>query len=387
VSTSNATPAPNPYVLNAQAAQAILRTAVPASQPIFSQVITPASVNNQVSVNLQNVGLQRYLILKVVATIANTDGAVDATLGPIGAPNLLTNIVFRDQAQYARIDTTGAHLFAVDTIKQRSIFGAGFTTDNPKYAALWKFISAPATIVHGTSGTVVMYYRIPIAYLDDDFRGAIWGGVTSSTMSLSWQFNPTPGMATGGAIDTTNAIYTGTNALTITSATCTVYQHYYDQIPTNPNGGLMLPLLSMQTMCELKWSPFPAIPAGADFPLPFTNQRAFLSYMLYYNNFPNPAAAGGADINYLRLVQANTYQHWKYDPTTAALQNRLAIGDDFPPGFYMFDVRNRPISTVQWGNMALNINALTANAGAYANMYYEMFSQAQTIGGAQGLAA
>lgn len=381
------TPQPSQAQLAAQAnyvaGRAILANSTKKSDPLFSTTYVPATTPT-VSFNLNNVGLMRGILLKVVATIANTDGAVDATRSAIGAPNLLTNIKFTDTANTDRIDTTGFHLFMVDSLKQRSVFGAAYTNDVNNFGANFAFVVCPTTLTHGTSNTVICYYWIPVSYSDDDFRGAVWMGVTSANARVSFTFNATPGLATGAAIDTTNTIYTGTNSVAITSAVVTAYQEYWDQIPVDGNGNLFLPRQDMAWMYELKWSPFTGVTAGTDNQFPYTNQRSFLSTILYYNNFPNPAF--GTDLSYIKLTAANTYQHWKWDALTAALKARMLLNDDLPKGFYAFDSRLKPISTVQWGNLALYINPSTANAGAYANIYYEDFALATLIQGAQSLA-
>jgi hypothetical protein len=39
--------------------------------------------------------------------------------------------------------------------------------------------------------------------------------------------------------------------------------------------------------------------------------------------------------------------------------SRLILGDDFPLGMYYFDFRNKPVSTIQYGNMQLLVNPST----------------------------
>jgi hypothetical protein len=53
----------------------------------------------------------------------------------------------------------------------------------------------------------------------------------------------------------------------------------------------------------------------------------------------------------------------------------------------MFDSRNRPISTTQYGNMELILNASTANAGAYELTCVEDFAIVQTLSMAGSLQA
>src|SRR4051812_33040621 len=123
---TTAAPQLSPQDANDLARQAILARAVPASNPIFSQVIVPAN-QGTVTIPLQNVGLQRGLLIKVVATVANTDGAALATLSAIGAPNILSNVTFSDYANYQRVNTTGFHLFMIDCLKRKTIYGAAYT--------------------------------------------------------------------------------------------------------------------------------------------------------------------------------------------------------------------------------------------------------------------
>jgi hypothetical protein len=66
---------------------------------------------------------------------------------------------------------------------------------------------------------------------------------------------------------------------------------------------------------------------------------------------------------------------------------RQHLGVDLPPGCYLFDSRNRPISTTQYGNMELVLNPITAGAGAYELICVEDFAIVQTLSMAGSLAA
>ncbi len=60
---------------------------------------------------------------------------------------------------------------------------------------------------------------------------------------------------------------------------------------------------------------------------------------------------------------------------------------DMPPGTYYFSSREKPISTVQYGNMQLILNAITAGAGAYVSVGFEDFALVNTLNMAGSLAA
>jgi P3 major capsid protein len=369
---------------NAQARAAILQRGLKMRQPVFTQTVVPANVP-VISFNPKNVGLVYGFLVKVTATVANTDGALTLSLSDFNAANLFSNVTFTDLQNQQRINTTGFHVALIDSLKRRRVFGSSVASDSPvKYGNNWNPISAPATIANGASGTVQMYYWIPVSYSDKDFRGAIYANVLSSQMQLSFTFNSAPCVAAGA--DSTNAIYKGTANGSITTATVQVYQYYYDQIPF-VGGQPFLPLVDMATMYELKWTPFPAVTANVETPFPYTNFRDFLSTVAIYNN--NGSSTGrvtGADINYWSLKAANTTEIFHLDPATVALECRNNLSTDLPAGCYLFDSRERPIATAAYGNMQLIINPITASAGNYVNILWEDFAMLNTIGGAQSLA-
>ena len=166
-----------------------------------------------------------------------------------------------------------------------------------------------------------------------------------------------------------------------------MYQSYLDQLPVGQNG-IVLPILDLATIYELKNTAVTAVVANQDFPIQYANFRDFISTTMIYVNTQSTGARGvGADINYLALQSANFTNIWKKEPGLVALETRNHIQADMPPGVYYFDSRNKPISTTQYGNMQLILNASTANTGAYALMGFEDFALVQTLNMAGSLAA
>jgi len=108
---------------------------------------------------------------------------------------------------------------------------------------------------------------------------------------------------------------------------------------------------------------------------------------VYVSASETGARGVGADINFWALQSANFTNIWKKEPGLIALQNRNHMQTDMPPGVYYFGSREKPISTVQYGNMQLILNALTANAGAYVLAGFEDFALVQTLNMAGSLAA
>ena len=152
-----------------------------------------------------------------------------------------------------------------------------------------------------------------------------------------------------------------------------VHQDYLDQIPINPKTGqAILPVASLAYNYLILNTPQYGIVANTDFATQYTNFRTFLSTMFEYNNGGtlNP----GTDINYIGIQVANQVYLQKTDPFMLGLMSRTLIGDDYPSGFYYIDHRAKPIITNQYGNTQLIVNASTAAAGSYLNVYWEMLS-------------
>jgi hypothetical protein len=237
--------------------------------------------------------------------------------------------------------------------------------------------------------TVRAVFDIPLAYSDDDLRGAIFANVVNTTMNLQLTLNTNAFAAAG--TDFTNAVYQG-SAGTFTSAVVNVYQCYYDQLPTNPRtGAYILPTTSLSTVYELKNTTLQAITPAQDFPIPFTNFRSFLSLFLVYNQGNVGTGQGGrtygTDINYFSRTTANFTNIFKYDPLYNVMISRDVFGADLPAGTYMFSFRKQPVWTTQYGNQQINLNAITAAAGAYVNAYWEDMALQNTLSGGASLPA
>jgi P3 major capsid protein len=401
---SQATPAQ----INQIARAAIKARAVKMEQQIFSQTFTAASGNISgaqpvVNVVPRNVGLILGFWVKVAFTLTNGSG-VTIDLTDLGPANVLTQIQFNDLNNNTRIQTTGWHVHFINSVKARRPFGAswvngtGFASGpsaNANFPINWgnnwtQETQAPSTIATTIASPCIMWYWVPLAYSDSDFRGSVYANVVNATMQLNLTFNPTPVVANG--TDSTSAIYVGgtagsVSAAVISSATVTVYQTYLDQLPTGP-GGVLLPILDLATIYELKNTSVTAITAAQDFPIQYSNFRDFLSTVLIYVNTGATGARGvGADINYLALQSANFTNIWKEEPALVQMKNRNHTQADLPPGCYYFGSREKPISTVQYGNMQLILNAITAGAGAYGLLGYEDFALVQTLSMAGSLAA
>jgi len=385
----------SPQQINQMQRQAVLSQSVEMIQSIYSGTISPTS-NNLLNINPRNVGLIKKFIVEIVGTLNNTSTTASATLTDTGIYNLLSNVTFLDLNNNTRINTTGYHLGVLSTAKRRKPFAScgNYNTANTNNLsqgvnvppASWPLLVAPPTIAEGTSATVRAVFEVPLAYSDDDLRGAIYANVINANMQLSMTFNQN---AFNGGVtnDYTNAVYFGTTG-TFSSATINVYQVYLDQLPVNQKTGqVVLPIMDLSTIYELKNTNFSAISTNNDFPIPYANFRDFQSTILLFNN--NGMASGrafGTDINYLALQSANFTNIFKVDPLMVALWSREIFNAELPAGTYYFSHRKRPISTTQFGNMELIINPSVAASGAYAQVFWEDFALVNTLVNAGSLA-
>ena len=361
----NATPQPPTDIraANNMLRSIVLNSAVNAWLPIATGTVTTGA-GTVINVPVRNVGFIKRFVIELACTYTNGIGGT-LTLTSLGASNMLSNVLFTDLSNQQRINTTGWHLYAVSTAKNRRPWASATTTDNPcgygnNFTKVW---SAPATIGASGNGTLYGTYEVPVSYSDTDLRGAIWANVVNATMNL--QFTLNPNFVAGSTANPTLAVYQGAtniNLGTLTSVTYTVYQNYLDQIPVSPKTGPMLPVLDMSTAYMLMNTAVSGLVVNQDNNVAYANFRDFLSTTVVYDN--NGVLNTGSDINYMSIQTANFSNLVKLDPNMIAMMARVRNGDDFPKGTYYFDHRDKPINTVQYGNMGLiaNLSAVSANA-------------------------
>src|SRR4029077_12736398 len=120
-----------------------------------------------------------------------------------------------------------------------------------KYGSNWGVIQSSGNIAAAGNGSMTMWYWVPIAYSEKDLRGVIYANVVNGTMQLNLSFPGTNGvaLAVANGTDSTQAMYVGNAAgagalVSATNVAVTVYQYYYDQLPTGPSG-ILLPITDM----------------------------------------------------------------------------------------------------------------------------------------------
>lgn len=367
----------SPQVLNLQQRAAVLSNAVKMTQPLFSGSFDPAT-QNVINIPPRNVGLVMGFIIEVTATLTNGATTV-ANRSPWGSSNLLSNVSFNDLNNNVRVNCSGRYLALLDSARQGWAYGGAYANNLAMgYGNNWNVNAGAATLAATADGAVRHIYYLPLAYSPNDLRGAVYAGVVSAQMNLQLTLNRTPFVGAAPA-DALNAIYSnnaGGGYKAGTNVDVVVYQIYLDQLP-QMNGGPILPMLDLNNIYELKESTYTNVAQGQDTPVPYASYREFLSTTAIYDNAGVYAA--GTDIDYWSLVAANTTNIWKLSPEIAALMARQTFMADPPLGTYYFDHRDRPINTIAFGNMALNLNATSASAGAKVIVGTEAFAQVNTL--------
>lgn len=377
----------SPAQANQAARFAILASGVDMLQQIYGQQIDPTA-QSVVNIQPQNIGLIKGFYIELIGTIRNTGGAGVITLTPWGAANALSRVQFNDLQNNVRVNTSGGHLALLDSARQGFAFGGAYTPNIPVgIGNNYAIQTSPATIADATDGAFRFCWYLPLAYASDDFRGAVYASVTQATQNLQLTLNTAPVSAAG---DPTQFVYTGAAGgwKAGTKITVNIYQSYIDQIPRYQSGQMagqpVLPMLDLNTIYELKDTTVTGITANADFGIPYTNFRDFLSTFATYDQAGTLNA--GTDLNYLSIQAANFTNIQKVTPQIAALRARSTFMADTPKATYYFDHRKKPINTNQFGNMQLVLNASTAAANSSVIMGYEAFAYTQTLA-AQSLPA
>lgn len=388
-----------PQQINAAQRQAVLRQAVEMTQIIAQTTIAGPIVqgNNVINFNPRNVGLVKRFILEISGTATANTSTATATV--YGLSRLISNLQFTDLNNNVRINTDGVQLTILKQVKAREVALSALPISTVSTDAMLagQFVASGASpnfpvIVYPLPTTGGLAFRavfeIPLAYADDDLRGAIYFNVINSTAVLAVTLNPAC-FSANAATDTTGNVWTSGAVApgTVTNVTLTLYQVYLDQLPQG-NNGVILPTLDLSTVYELKVTTLTGQSVGQDFPYPYANFRDFLSTMVTFNSTGLTAGLkNGSDVNYFSLQSANFTNIWKIDPLLAAQKFREIVGADLPLGTYYFSHRKKPLSTVQYGNLQLNINPASVSAGAaYQNVYVEDFALVNALTQAGSLA-
>lgn len=379
---------------NAMARQLIVASAIKRTQRIYSRSVSVAT-ENVLRVEPRNAGLLLGFIVTVAANIAVPAMGNALTATPFANYNLVEQFRFDDLNNNTRIQTTGWHMGLLNSVRSGAPYLACRTNNAYPVDFGRNFTSlqnAPDAIAADANADIHATYFIPIAYSEQDLRGAIYLGVVNATAQLQITLNATPArprtLSNGSdAVYVTADDSTASDA-TIGNYTVEVWQVYYDMLPKS-SAGIVLPMIDLATFYDIKNTNFTALTANQDYPMPYSNFRDFLSTIAVYRNrvAPTTVFATEADVNRWKLETANYTNIWDVEPRIAGAWARQTVENDLPLGVYYFPTRTKPISTVQAGNMQLIIDPANVQANAAVLVGYESFALTNQIGQAQSLPA
>lgn len=383
--------------MNMAARQLIIDAALKRTQLLTAQSINIA-LQSVVQVPPRNVGIILGFLVNILTNVSVTAGGTPLTLTPFGAANLVSQFRYDDLNNNTRIQTPGWHINLINSVRGGIPYLAvdalsTVPTPYPVSYGAWypTLISAAATIAATANSDVNFTYFVPLAYSDQDLRGAVFANVIQATQNLQLQLNANPVQARtlSGWL---NAVYCTVDGVTaplnvvVANFSVNIWQVYYDQLPISDNGPV-LPLMDLQTVYDIKQTSLPTPIVGQDTPIAFSNYRDFLATCLIFVNNVTVAGAFGleTDVNYISMQAANFTEVFKVPPKIAATWGRTTIGLDFPRNSWYIPTRARPISTIQYGNIDVVLNATVAAVGSFLAIGYESFSLQNFVGQAQSL--
>lgn len=367
----------NPYQINMAQRRQVLSQSVKRKQQIASTTFNPANGNVYTCNSILAVGLILRFYVEVICTYAVLESGTTAVTD-FGAMNSLSNVQFTDLQNNQRHNCSGLQLAMTQSVKDRQPFVSALSMAQSEgnFGANWLLAYANAPTTSATGSTRVVY-EVPVAYSDDDLRGAIYANVVSNQMNLQLTVNPNPAPFAG---DDTFAVFYGTAAASsISSVTINIYQEYLDQLPIGRTG-IVLPQLDISTLYQLLYTNFANLTAGQDNYVQYTNFRRFMSLLTVYNSTGTRGGRlTGADITFWKMVSANLTSIFQVSPYEQARIQRRILTTDPPPGTYYFPSRKQPIYTLASGNMQLDLVPTVAGNNAYLYVMWEFFAQQNTL--------
>jgi len=363
--------------------QAVISNSLKMKQEIFSKSVNPASENviNVGSGAIRNSGLLLGFIVEIEASV--TVDAVDpVNRTPYGTSTLVSEIKFDDLSNNTRIQVPGWYLSFLNTVRQGFGYGGAYQPNLPMgYGANYNVFAGGATVAAAATEELRHVYYVPISYSSTDLRGSIYMSTVAATSNLQITLNKTPVQTAGNPME---CAYVGNGGDYSGNVLVKVTQVYLSQIPTDQNGNPILPYMDLSTTYDLKQTTYSGLSASQDFPMAYSNYRSFLSTTVVFDNAG--VLNDGTDVNYFALRSASMTNISKVSPAIAALDARATLMSDPPSGTYLFESRDIPINTVNYGNQELIINPSSVG-GSTSRMLvgYESFALTQQVANASSL--
>jgi hypothetical protein len=378
-----------PAQQNQFAREMIFRNAKPIFQKVASKTFTNvANGNNVFTVNPLQIGFVRRFLVEVTATINNTDTSHAATETGFGADNIISNITFNDFTGNPRHNASGRSFGFVEAAKYRQIPGAAFTTDSVSgYGSNVPSNVAPQIAASG-SATLTRVFEVPIMVdLGRNMAGGLWLGTNNQSTTLNITINPNPiGLPAADPLNLVYRLATGGSTIAanpISSCTVTVWQDYWNNVPSDQSGRPILPQQDISTAYLITETnsgmTFAANQISSwNFP---TFSKMLGTYFIYDNN---GALNPGSDITLISLVLSNYAIVKQYDPITLDRITRAVINSSYPSGSYALITRQHPLDIDQYPALQLQVTPSSAT-NAIGMITTELLRPVQYMAAAAGM--
>jgi hypothetical protein len=347
---------------------------------MFKKVGTfTGTAGSTIRAKLFNVGLITRLFAVVTANV--TIGTATATVSRKGGHALFKKIKVTDFDGTDRVFTSGYHLWLRNSLRNKKSEVDGLPNvynANTSLTASTTYgtgITMPQYQTAVGTGNTVFTLNIPLCRDLDagDLRGILFAQTTVGELYASFDVDST--IYTNGDDD---KVYSGgaTTTATLNSVTIDLYQEYF--LPQQVEGVLPIPMLDTMTVYELATVGFTTdnISAGQEKLISFPNARQVHGIYYSYRNaiaLAGGTGAGATDLSQHRLIANGNNILTEYrEPNTAYIEQRRALGTDFPIGTYFMDFARTPIQTNLYGNIQLGVTpGATVNAGANIEVSFE----------------
>ena len=317
------------------------------------------TVGSTTRIKLFNVGITTKIILDVIATF--DIGVAVATASPKAPFNLINRIKLTDFDGTDRVNCSGYQLWEVQSARNRAPYGF----NNGSQTSVLTSPLVPTAV--GAGATMRFQIEIPLAYSENDLRGAL---LTQTAVGEAWVNIDWNAVLVGNG--NADAVYNGGATTTVTNGAfqVNVFQEYL--LPQNVGGNVPIPALDLMTVYELAGALKSSdnIAVGQEKLFNYPNVRSVVgAYFNYVNNGVMNSAV--TDIQKFRLIANGNNVLREYLPTDKLFdQRRWMIEDaDLRVGSYFEMHRERPIETALYGNVQYGITPNTAGGG---NSYFEV---------------
>ncbi len=323
-------------------------------------------LGQQVRIPLDRIGVTTGVTLMFTVPLDVTAAATQSQFGPW---NFVSQLEYVDFAGVRHIQTTGAHLHILNSIKAGRSLGnsqkmAGYVSSE---TGIDTDLLALPTAVANANAYFTLY--VPLAYdPSSDLRGA----VLAQTDRGEHYINVTFVSAAVGADPFVFPYTAGTVALQAGAQIgVSAFQHYI-----MPQGGVApdnIPMIDLSTIYEIQGNLFDNANIAAGLPkyTNWPNNRAVLSSLSLFNQGATGGQLNGTDLQRITLLVNGNTNVREQTPALLRLMMRDMMGFDFPNGVYYFGARTQPITTQLYGNVQTKWDVLTAGAGTYIQSQFE----------------